>query len=378
MDRVFERPQALDTAAQDAKRVGRWVGGGEGQDLGIHLDRLRVPLVPLGRGIALGGDAFGLARLVEHAPSLGKDRIGLGTAVAGGRHRVAVAFELGEGGFALFERQPGLLDGLLGDLELARVAVAAGVQVVERPVELLARPARAAVSATDRGLKAVAEGALVARQVAQLEVTDRRGRPEETLGRDPGQLGHDLVGEVRVGDRLALVLEADRPLAPGEGLLERADLLAVLVVLLELDGDDRAGFRGSSPWPERLDLRRGARRAAGQGQLECTLDRRLACLVGAADDGHTWGEVDVELAITTEIPPGHACGPSQGDLVSGEEQSPETKGVTLLCRFGDRAGGFEVGDPRLEVADEGTGDRVGRRERTVGQGGNGDDRARGS
>src|SRR5688572_29050989 len=111
-------------------------------------------------------------------------------------------------------------------------------------------------------------------------MADRGCRSEEALGRDAGQFGHDLVGEVRVSDRLALVIEADRPLVPGEGLLQRADLLAVLVVLLELDGDDRAGLRWRSPGSEGFDLRRGARRPAREGELERSLDRRLAGLVG--------------------------------------------------------------------------------------------------
>ena len=193
--------------------------------------------------------------------------------------RVAVALELGEGELALLERRLRLLDGLLGDLEPARVPVAARVQVVERPVELLARPAGAAVGAADRGLEPVAQRALVARQVAQLEMADRGGRAEEALGRDAGQLGHDLVGEGRVGDRLAVVVEADRALRAGERLLERADLLAVLLVLLELDGDDRARLRRRAPRPERLELGGRARRPSGQGELERALDRRLAGFV---------------------------------------------------------------------------------------------------
>ena len=191
---------------------------------------------------------------------------------------------------ALVERRLRLLDGLLGDLEPAGVPVAARAQVVERLVQLLAGAAGAAVGAADRRLEAIPQRALVARQVAQLEVVDRRGRAEEALGRDPGQLGHHLVGEGRVGDRLALVLEADRPLRAGERLLERADLLAVLVVLLELDGDDRAGLRRRVPRPERLELAGRARHPSGQGQLEGSLDGRLAGLVGSADDGQAGRE----------------------------------------------------------------------------------------
>src|SRR6185295_1053719 len=94
-----------------------------------------------------------------------------------------------------------------------------------------------------------------------------------------------------------------------EGLLKRADLLAVLVVLLELDGDDRAGLGRRSPWPEGFDLSRGARCPAGQGELERSLDRRLAGLVGATDDRDARREVDVEFSIAPEVLPGQLADP---------------------------------------------------------------------
>ena len=266
-DPRVEGAQALDAAARTTgSGLGDGCVVGEGLELGGDLDRLAVALVAFGRGVALGGDPLGLARLLEHAATLGQGRLGLGPPVAGAGQRVAIALELGERELALLERRLRLLDGLLGDLEPARVPVAARAQVVERPVELLARPARAAVGAADRGLEAVAQRALVARQVAQLEMADRRGRAEEALGRDPGQLGHDLVGEGRVGDRLAVVVEPDRALRAGERLLERADLLAVLLVLLELDGDDRARLGRRTPRPERLELARRCSSPGGSGR----------------------------------------------------------------------------------------------------------------
>ena len=73
-------------------------------------------------------------------------------------------------------------------------------------LELLLGPAGAPVGAADARLEPVAQGGLVAGQVAQLVVADRRGAAEERLGRDAGQLGQDLVGEGRVGDGLAVVL----------------------------------------------------------------------------------------------------------------------------------------------------------------------------
>ena len=43
----------------------------------------------------------------------------------------------------------------------------------------------------------------------------------------------------------------------------------------------------------------------------------------------------------------------------GKEQAPEAQGVALLGGLDRRAGRFELGDARFEVADEGAGDGVG-------------------
>ena len=104
--------------------------------------------------------------------------------------------------------------GLLGDLEVARVLVALGRQAMKGALELLLRQARAAVGAADARLEPVAQGRLVAREVAQLVVAHRGRGPEERFGGDARQLGHDLVGECRVRDgRLAVVAEIDRRLS---------------------------------------------------------------------------------------------------------------------------------------------------------------------
>src|SRR3954454_8596466 len=130
---------------------------------------------------------------------------------------------------------------------------------------------------------------------------DRGRRPREVLRRDPGQLGHHLIGQRGIAARLPLVLERHGPLRSRERLLERARSDDVAVVLLELDRDDRAGFWWRTPWPERLELARGTGHPTGQGELEGALDGRLASLVRAADDGQARGKLDVEGAIATEV-----------------------------------------------------------------------------
>ena len=135
---------------------------GERLELGSDLDRLPVALVAFGRDVTLGDDPLGLARLLEGAAPLGQGDLGLGPSVARARQGVAVALELGQRQLTLVECRLRLGDGLLGDLEAARVPVATRAQVVERPVELLARPAGAPVGAADRGLQAVAQRAVVA------------------------------------------------------------------------------------------------------------------------------------------------------------------------------------------------------------------------
>jgi len=130
---------------------------------------------------------------------------------------------------------------------------------------------------------------------------DRRGRPEEALGRDPSQLRHHLVGERRIGDRLAFVVEADRPLRARERLLEDADLLAILLVLLELDGDDGTGFGWRVPGPQRLELARRAGRAPRERELQRPLDGGLAGLVRPADDRQSRCHVDLEHPVPPEV-----------------------------------------------------------------------------
>ena len=101
------------------------------------------------------------------------------------------------------------------------------------------------------------ERRLVPREVAQLVVANGGGRPEERFGGDAGQLGEDLVGERRVGDRLAVVVQRDRALLAGERLLEGAGRdPALLLFLLELEADPGARIRAGVPRTQAVEIGR--------------------------------------------------------------------------------------------------------------------------
>src|SRR6478672_7197423 len=108
------------------------MGRGEGRDLGTDVDRLPESLVAFLGGIAFGRQTLSLAGLLEQRAALRERCLRLGPPVAGARQAVAVPLELGQGELALFDRNIGLDEGLLGDLEAAGVLVAAGRQVVQR------------------------------------------------------------------------------------------------------------------------------------------------------------------------------------------------------------------------------------------------------
>ena len=142
-----------------------------------------VPLVALRGRVALGGQALGLARLLEHAR--GARSSGLLGRRAGARGPATACRGRARGAPAR-PRRPASLRGrvrdrLLGDLEPARVLGAARAQALERAVELLAGAAGPAVRAADRRLEPVAERGLVALRGRPA----RGGGPTPSTGRTP-------------------------------------------------------------------------------------------------------------------------------------------------------------------------------------------------
>ena len=147
----------------------------------------------------------------------------------------------------------------------------------------------------------------------------------------PGQLGEDLVRERRVGDRLAVVVEADRAARAGERLLELAGLRRrPRRPARSRWSIDRPGVGGGVPRAERVEIAGGARHPAGDGQLDRPLDRRLAGLVRAAHDGQAGRQVDVEVAVAPEVVQLRAGGSSQRHFVAGEQQPPEAERIAQL------------------------------------------------
>ena len=133
-------------------------------DLPAHVDGGAVALEPLLGLVALGDQPLGEARLLEHGPLLGQVRLRSGAVVARLGERVAVPLQLRERRLAVALRGGRLGEVRLGGLDPAGVLVALGVQVVDRALELLARPARPAIRAGDGRLEAIPEGRLVARR----------------------------------------------------------------------------------------------------------------------------------------------------------------------------------------------------------------------
>ena len=119
-----------------------------------------------------------------------------------------------------------------------------------------------------------------------------------------------------------------------------------------------------------------ARHPSGDRQLDGALDR-ATCRprsVRARRSRPGPGRCPVRGSGAGRGPAG--AGSSQRDLVAGEQEPPEAEGVAQLGCLGDRASAvgavarrrLQLGDARLEVADEGAGDRVGRGQRALGQG----------
>src|SRR5689334_10978447 len=142
-------------------------------ELGRDVDGDAEPLVAFAGSCPFRLEALRLARLLEEAAPLGQGPLGVATPFARPGQRVAIALQLGEAGFALLDRLCGRGDLRFGDLEPARVLLALGRELAQRPLELLLGAACAAVGAADARLESVAEGRLVTGEIAQLVMTHR-------------------------------------------------------------------------------------------------------------------------------------------------------------------------------------------------------------
>ena len=197
-------------------------------------------------------------------------------------------------------------DRLLGDLEAAGVLVAARLEGADRVLQAGLGPRRALVAAADAGLQPVPQRALVAVEVVELLVADRGGGAEEGLVGDAGQVGDDLVGPAGSVYVWPSSSSETRPRWPrnsfsrtpvADGQLARASPSS------STTNSSRVLERPSSARPRcaGLELGAGGRRLAEERQLEAALDRRLAGLVGAANDREAGRELQVEVAVPAEV-----------------------------------------------------------------------------
>ena len=167
------------------------------------FDRGAVALEPLLGGVALRDQPLGLAGLLEHRAPLDEGRRRPRRGARARRDSVSRSRSSWARAISPCSELAARVGRRASSATLSRPGFLAPsrLQLVDRPLELLPGAGRAAVGAADRRLEAVAERGLVAVEVGQLVVADRRGRAEERLGRDAGQLGEGLVGERRIGDR---------------------------------------------------------------------------------------------------------------------------------------------------------------------------------
>ena len=116
-------------------------------------------------------------------------------------------------------------------------------------------------------------------------MADRRRGTEELLGRDPGQLGEQLVGAGGIGDHLPVHLQSNAAAGTPEVLGDTAQPPSLQVLLDEVELHDGPSIHPGFPAAECVDLRAGCRDPPEEPHLERPLERGLARFVGTADHG---------------------------------------------------------------------------------------------
>src|SRR6185503_17295543 len=109
------------------------------------------------------------------------------------------------------------------------------------------------------------------------------------------------VGPRRIRDRLAVGLQPDHAPVAAEGLLERALLDTVQVILLELEPDPGPLLVAGVPGAHPVHVARPRGDPPRERQLERPLDRRLARLVRPTNDGEAGGERQVQVRVTPHV-----------------------------------------------------------------------------
>ncbi len=216
--------QAADGLAQDGQRLARGMGGGQHGELLGDRHRLGVAVGPVGRGVALGAQLLGLARLLEH-------RLALGQVCGGGRlrrfrldRRGPIRGQAGERPVGRSDEGGRPVDGRLGHPDPARIALAPILEIGQGGADRRRGSRRARIGGRDRRGQTVAHGG-VARDPGQLGVPNEGRRPEEGGAGQAGQLDEAGVHRGRIGDRGAVQGEhgGDAGRAPGPAHLAGLD-----------------------------------------------------------------------------------------------------------------------------------------------------------
>ena len=177
--------QANEERAQDRQRVLGRVGVLELDDLLRHLDRGPVPLEPLLRDVALGRDPLGLAGLLEQRSALDQRLIRLCSPRPG---RATGGLDRARAGRApprpVRPRRRSWATEASATLSRPGFFSPFVLSSNRGLLELLSGATGPAIGPGDRRLQPVPEGTLVAREIVDLVVADRRGRPEERLAGD--------------------------------------------------------------------------------------------------------------------------------------------------------------------------------------------------
>src|SRR5262249_40269351 len=138
-------------------------------------------------------------------------------------------------------------------------------------------------------------------QLLQLVMAHRRRGAEEGLRGDARKLRDLFLGERRIRGDLAIHFETNRAPRPTERLFQPPAVRGFEVLLDELELDHRSIVRIAGPRSERLEVRLRRGDLPGERELDRPLNRGLAGLVGAADNGQAGRQLEVQRLVAPGV-----------------------------------------------------------------------------